>query len=196
MKRACLYVTTNLINGKKYIGQTTSTRKGYLGSGKVITAAIKKYGKENFVREDLYEDEWEFIDLLEHEYIQKCGAVESTLYYNQKPGGHTSTHSDKTRQIMSEKAKLRSESPENRKKRSERMTGPGNHFYKKTHSDASKEKIKQARSLQIITPESNIKRSATMTGRKKEITTCPHCGLIGGKGNLVRYHFDNCKGQK
>ena len=22
---------------------------------------------------------------------------------------------------------------------------------------------------------------------------CPHCGLIGGGGNMKRYHFDNCK---
>jgi hypothetical protein len=23
--------------------------------------------------------------------------------------------------------------------------------------------------------------------------TCPHCGKEGGKGNMQRYHFDNCK---
>jgi hypothetical protein len=23
--------------------------------------------------------------------------------------------------------------------------------------------------------------------------TCPHCGLVGGSTNMVRYHFDNCK---
>ena len=80
MKKAWLYITTNLVNGKKYIGQTTSSRKNYIGSGSVIMAAIKKYGKENFLRENIYEYDWEFIDLLEQEYIEKYDAVNSPLY--------------------------------------------------------------------------------------------------------------------
>ena len=28
---------------------------------------------------------------------------------------------------------------------------------------------------------------------KTQRVTCPHCGLNGGKSNMVRYHFDNCK---
>lgn len=49
-----IYKTTNLINGKIYVGQhKTSANDGYLGSGKLITRSIKKYGKENFIRETL-----------------------------------------------------------------------------------------------------------------------------------------------
>lgn len=43
-----IYLTTNTINGKKYIGMCTRDDDWYFGSGKLIKSAIKKYGKENF----------------------------------------------------------------------------------------------------------------------------------------------------
>lgn len=50
-----VYKTTNLVNGKYYIGKrSASTLSGsYLGSGIALKAAIKKYGKKNFKREIL-----------------------------------------------------------------------------------------------------------------------------------------------
>jgi hypothetical protein len=45
-----IYITTNTINGKRYIGKHQSQEfdKKYLGSGKILKQAIKKYGIENF----------------------------------------------------------------------------------------------------------------------------------------------------
>lgn len=44
-----IYKTTNLINGKIYIGQHyTSADDGYLGSGKILNLAIDKYGIESY----------------------------------------------------------------------------------------------------------------------------------------------------
>lgn len=45
-----IYETTNLINGKTYIGQHKKDEFDihYRGSGKLITQAISRYGKENF----------------------------------------------------------------------------------------------------------------------------------------------------
>jgi hypothetical protein len=50
-----VYITTNLINGKQYIGDHSSDmpNDGYLGSGRLIAKAIKKHGKENFKKEIL-----------------------------------------------------------------------------------------------------------------------------------------------
>lgn len=56
-----LYKTTNLLNGKMYIGKhvTTNIDDGYLGSGTWLRRAVKKHGAESFRKEWLgfYEDE-------------------------------------------------------------------------------------------------------------------------------------------
>lgn len=45
-----IYKTTNLVNGKWYIGMhsTDNLEDGYIGSGKRLWLAIRKYGRENF----------------------------------------------------------------------------------------------------------------------------------------------------
>ena len=46
-----IYRTTNLLNGKFYVGRhsTTNMNDGYFGSGIVLKKAIEKYGIENYV---------------------------------------------------------------------------------------------------------------------------------------------------
>ena len=50
-----IYKTTNLLSGRYYIGMhsTNDLEDGYLGSGNRLRRAIKKHGKENFIREIL-----------------------------------------------------------------------------------------------------------------------------------------------
>lgn len=84
-----IYKTTNNINGHKYIGLCTRDDPSYLGSGKLIKRAIKKYGKENFTREILEECD-DFDILLEREiyWIEKFDAVNNENFYNLSYGGY------------------------------------------------------------------------------------------------------------
>lgn len=66
MKHYIIYKVTNLINGRYYIGRhsTNNLDDNYLGSGKAIINAVKKYGKDTFKKEILLEalnaqDLWE-----------------------------------------------------------------------------------------------------------------------------------------
>lgn len=85
-----VYVTTNLVNGKKYVGQHCchSVRKGYLGSGTAIKEAIKKYGKENFIAEPIdWAESKEALDQKESWWVDFFGAVKSKNWYNLVDGG-------------------------------------------------------------------------------------------------------------
>lgn len=89
-----IYLTINLITGKKYIGQHRSETFDvrYKGSGKLLMKAIKKYGKENFettvLKECLSEDD---LNQSEIEYILMYEATTSNDYYNIAKGGEGHT---------------------------------------------------------------------------------------------------------
>ena len=90
MNHFTVYKITNLVNGKVYIGkhQTKYLDDNYMGSGKLIKAAIKKYGLENFKKEILHvfetEDEMnkKEAELVTEEFIA------SGISYNLCSGGN------------------------------------------------------------------------------------------------------------
>lgn len=145
-----IYLTTNLINNKKYIGAHYGGLDDYyLGSGNEFKKAVKKYGRTNFKKEILeicsdYND----INIAERKWIKKYNAVQDKNFYNIAEGGFNSN----PLAGMSEKAK-----EERSKKLSLAAKGKNNHFYGKHlygsqnprygthHSEESKEKMRQAK---------------------------------------------------
>lgn len=85
-----IYETTNLINGKKYIGQhhASEFEWWYKGSGKLIKKAFDKYGFDNFEVKLLENcNSKEELDEKEIYWINYYDAVNSNNYYNLAEGG-------------------------------------------------------------------------------------------------------------
>ena len=87
MKRFIVYEIKNNLNGKIYIGQYSGSNfDSYFGSGKLIKAAIQKYGLENFTKSVLEEcTNKEELNSREVYWIKERSAIENG--YNLTEGG-------------------------------------------------------------------------------------------------------------
>ena len=92
--RYSIYKTTNLINGKFYIGkhQTKNIYDRYLGSGKALLKAIKKYGRANFIKEILFDfDTEQEMNDKEKELVSE-ELIKQECSYNMGVGGEGGPH--------------------------------------------------------------------------------------------------------
>jgi group I intron endonuclease len=135
-----IYLTTNKINGKKYIGMCkNSHEKLYLGSGKILKESIKKYGKENFERIVLQEcDTFEELSLAEEYWIKKYNAVEDDTFYNLTSGGFGG-NSDYLKEYWSKFTEEERKVCRNWIKRN--MHGKNNPMFGKKHTEKTKKLI-------------------------------------------------------
>ena len=184
-----IYLTTNLINGKKYIGKHFGAiSDSYLGSGTLLQRAITKYGKENFKKEILYisKDEKENSEK-EREFIKVYDAVKSDMFYNIHEGGDGGN----TMAGWSEERKA-----EYAAARSIAMTGEKNHRYGTHLSEETKEKIRQNRDTSYMqTQEYRETMSKAVSGEKngmygrnhteesKKKMSESHMGIAAGEKN-------------
>ena len=159
-----IYKTTNLKNGKFYVGMhsTNNLNDGYLGSGKRLKRSIKKYGKENFKIEYL-----EFFDSRELLVEREKQLVNEELLkdtncmnlMNGGGGGFISTENQRIRSIAGgnvHKFRLQYDIEYKIKhiqifsKIREKWINSGNHNFKtflgKTHTEETKKKIGEANS--------------------------------------------------
>ena len=138
-KHNIVYKTTNLINGKIYIGvhSTNKLEDGYIGSGKIFKDALKKYGLDNFFREVLFDFETaEEAYAKEKEMVSKEFINESDNY-NCKVGGEQGACSELTKQ----KFKLRP----NKWKDLKGKTGEDIPWFGKPLSEKRKEHLSEIR---------------------------------------------------
>lgn len=91
-----IYKTTNLINGKFYIGKDANNDPLYFGSGKILKQAIKKYRNENFKKEILEVcSSLEELNIREKFWISELNAIkEGYNLTDGGTGGDTWTHND------------------------------------------------------------------------------------------------------
>ncbi|MBV4450151.1 hypothetical protein KM792_10850 [Clostridium tyrobutyricum] len=151
-----IYITTNIINGKRYIGQRKFNNGwlNYLGSGKKIKLAIKKYGIKNFYRNIVAiaytKNE---LDSLEKEFIQNYKAVESEDFYNISKGGDGGDNAGKLSRMYGKKLPVEVKNKisqtrilkgvaksKNNPMYNIRICGKNHHNYGKHQSEISKQK--------------------------------------------------------
>lgn len=127
-----VYLITNNLNGKQYVGQTTKSidtrfRRHCWASEYIknmpICLAIKKYGKENFSIEALAKcDNQEALDALESYYAKKLNTF-SPNGYNLKAGKGRGAMSEETKEKIRQANLGKKASIETRKKLSESHKG-------------------------------------------------------------------------
>ena len=176
-----IYRIINKINGKTYIGQHKYKKlnDNYMGSGKLIIKAIKKYGKENFEKEilefnipniDLAND-WEQMYIL---FERAKGKAE----YNIANGGNGKrTVSEATKRMLSEANKGHKVLEETRKKISEVNKGHTAWNRGKTTPDDVKKKMSEANKGKHFASEETRKK---MSEAKRQWKV-KHWKLVDGK---------------
>ena len=206
-----VYITTNLINGRKYIGShsTKNINDSYLGSGVYLAKAIKKYGRENFEKEIIGEgiDVKDMLGLEEY-YINYYGASKSPLFYNISEKGYGSKHTEESRKKLSDHRKGKPNHNKGKKqsvetclKKSISMKGKIQHSeeWKINHSNLTKGKPKLMlrgipnvnRDKTIYTFYNNTKNK-TFTGIRNsfinefKLNPVTVCNIIKEKQNSVK----------
>jgi group I intron endonuclease len=102
-----VYLITNTIDGKRYIGQTTTSLEERWRVHKIakncryLHAAIEKHGEENFTIEAICEPPTiELMNEFEAEYIRRYNTL-APNGYNLTEGGRVPRHHEDTRKKMS-----------------------------------------------------------------------------------------------
>ena len=173
------YQTKNLVNDKTYIGvhSTNDIDDGYLGSGDLMIAAIKKYGRENFKMEPLSffdtreEAEAEEILLVDKEWI------EDKNNYNISLGGGGSPMNG------------RKHSEETKAKMVIAHTGL-------TISAETRAKISAAQIGKVISDEQKAIMSINAKKRTLTLHECTHCGETFKFMVFMRYHGNQCSSKE
>ncbi len=157
-----VYATTNLIDGKTYIGDhsTNDLKDNYLGSGKYFLRVLKKYGKENFSREilEFFNSKQEAFDA-QKKYINFFNSLVPNGYNLDPTGGHGANGgfmSEDSRKKLSNSHK--GKIPWNKGKKLDPLTKEHREKISKSgkglkRNDGTKQKIKKSLTGRYLSPE-------------------------------------------
>ena len=211
MNNYCVYVHTNKINGKKYVGLTSQDPErrwkhgyGYKGSTYFYNA-IQKYGWDSFTHEIIADNlsKKEAQDM-ESKLIVEYKTQNENFGYNLESGGSAPQHSDATIEKLRLLNKSRIVSEETKKKM--READKLRPIHKHTEeaklkisaakighkvSDETKEKLRKAFSQKVICVEMNkIFNSMKEAAEYFDLSKCTISAVIKGRNKTAGgYHW-------
>lgn len=188
-----IYLVTNTINGKQYVGQTIKVNNT-IGHGMAITDAYKKHGKRYFTYERICSgiNDRNTLNYIERFWIKAFNSI-APNGYNIEDGG--SGHSDHNKGRSPWNKGLKTPDHVKVKLSLAKKGLPGSRKGKK-HTQESIIKISLAKKGCKLSDEVYKQQAMTRTGKKHKIVECPHCHKTGGETAMPRWHFDNCKEKK
>jgi group I intron endonuclease len=150
-----IYKTTNLLNGKYYIGKQKKYTKGYFGSGVALRYAIKKYGKINFKKEILEicnsDEELQYAEI---KWIDKLNGVKDKKCYNlvreTSSNKHRSYNDPEFKRKLSESLKKTLSDPTQKIRMSIQNSGKNNPMFGRKRSKKFKNLISNVHKGKII----------------------------------------------
>jgi|688.fasta_scaffold169606_3 group I intron endonuclease len=214
MKYYTIYKTICLLNNKKYIGKhiTEDLNDGYLGSGLILSNAIKKYGRENFIKEILFIfDNEEEMNQKEIELINE-EVVKGDEYYNIAYGGQGGAIVLKPgHQLYDEVCKKISDAALNRSESIRRIVKDLHvqkrcGMYGKKQSEHQKDAVSKALTGRAHSDEHRKNHYTSLMrtlkdpnyihpnkGKPKPKKECEYCHKTIDNGNYKKYHGERCK---
>ena len=183
-KVSAIYKITNLVNGKRYIGQARNVRVRWYWHRNAacgapdssyeqktaIARAMRKYGFANFTIEILEQCSPELLNDREVYWIARMGTMVPTGY-NLTSGGVPARRADEVGARISAANKGRRKTPEWRAALSAAHKG-------KKLTPEHREKISQIMKTRVHTDESKAKRSAALKGKKVGPYSAERCAAI------------------
>lgn len=187
-----IYCTTNIINGKKYVGLCTKSKESsinYYGSGTLFLKSLKKNGKEMFKKEIL-EENLNYDNIFEREiyWISKLNSKYPNGY-NLCDGGQGGLNPSEITRLK------QSESHKGKKLTEEQKRKIGDKSKNRVHTEESKFKISSAHKGKKLSNETKLKISEFRKKRNlSEITRKRiSSSLIGNKRRLGKPQSNDTK---
>lgn len=207
-----VYKVTNLVNGNIYVGMRSSILEpeedvAYMGSGKAIESAIKKYGVENFYKEVTasFKTRQEAFEL--EELIVDSEFVKRRDTYNQKVGGlgvgsgedhprfgATITEDHKKKLVEGAKNFADSLTEEDRQRLAKERSLRTKKYWEDPEFRANQLKRLEENHPRLGRKHSEeSKNKMSESAKNRPIFKCPHCSKESRSGVMKYWHFDNCK---
>ena len=161
-----IYSITNIINGKKYVGQSVDVKcrirnhkwalKHNCHQNDHLQKSFNKYGQDCFIFDVICECEEDQLDQLERFYIDLYNCINPNCGYNAETGGNLNKH-------WSEELRL---------KMSEKRSGENSGMWGKKHTEETKAIMREKALGRKLSDETKQKLSESHKGKLAKALYC------------------------